>query len=249
MRTIKFLFLFIFLCSFTIKAIPPAPPENMVKKYGFSFGLSGVVSFFKIDTRHSEPAKARPGMGGIFKMEFFPTSNIHLQCGIEIISQGCRFNTYYFAPGYSQTYDRSFGYTHTLRSLELYIPLIVRIGLSGPENNAQNIFYLLGGYSPKFFLNTKSSVKNTATGKDIWGGATELEYEHQFLGDQTGNVMLAGFGFDHRLGIKEKFISFEIIYRYNLSRFIYHGRIGIENSNELFLKNSCINIQLGYRFQ
>ncbi|CAN5895997.1 hypothetical protein BH11BAC7_BH11BAC7_19470 [soil metagenome] len=245
---IKQLFLFIFLCSFTAKAIPPAPAD-MVKRYGFSAGLSGVVSFFKADTRHSDPAKARAGMGGIFKMEFYPSTNVHIQFGLEFISQACRFNTYYFAPGYSEHYDRTFGYTHTLRTLELYVPIIARIGLSGPESTARNIFYVLGGYAPKFFLNSKTSVKETATGKDVWGGSTELEYEHQFLGAQTGNVMLAGIGFDHRRGMQEKFISIEIIYRYNLSRFIYRGRMGIENTNELFLKNSCLNIQIGYRFQ
>ncbi len=220
-----------------------------VKKYGFSVAASSVFSFFKIDTRHSDPAKMRAGMSGIFKIEFYPSSNVHLQCGLELMSQSCRFNTYYFAPGYSQFYDRSFGYSHTLRTVELYVPLLARIGLSGPEGNAQTIFYLLGGYSPKFFISTIANVEETATGKEIWGGPTELEYEHKFLGAQTGNVMLAGFGLDRRLGITEKFISFELIYRYNLSRFTYNGRIGIENTNELLMKNSCINFQIGYRFQ
>ncbi len=221
----------------------------MTQRYGFSFAASGVVSFFKVDTRHSEAAKMRPGAGGIFRMEFYPTSNVHLQFGFEVMSQACRFNTYYFAPGYSQFYDRSFGYTHTLRTVELYVPVIARIGLSGPENNAQTIFYLLAGYSPKLFLTSVTSIEETATGKEIWGGSTELDYEHQFLGPQTGNVLLAGIGLDRRRGFTEKFFSYEIIFRYNLSRFNYRGRMGLENTNELLLKNCCINFQIGYRFQ
>lgn len=189
-------------------------------------------------------------MGGIFRMEFYPSSSVHIQCGLEILSQACRFNTYYFAPGYSKFYDRSFGYTHTLRTMELYVPILVRIGLSGGmESNERSIFYVLGGYAPKLFLNSTTRIKENLTGKEIWGGSTELEYEYQFTGAQTGHVLIGGVGFDHRRGISEKFISYEIIFRYNLSRFNYKGRMGIENTNDLMLKNCCINFQIGYRFQ
>lgn len=248
MQNIKSLVLFICLCSFTARAIPPSPPEYGPKKYGFSFAAGGVVSFFKVDTRHSEAAKMRPGMSGMFRFQVYPVNNVHLQFGFEIMSQACRFNTYYFAPGYSQFYDQSFGYTHTLRTVELYAPIMARIGLSGPENNARTIFYLLGGYAPKLFLTSNTTIVETTTGKEVWGGSTELDYEHQFLGAQTGNVLLAGMGLDRRLGFQEKFLSYEIIFRYNLSRFLYHGRMGLENTNELLIKNSCINFQVGYRF-
>jgi hypothetical protein len=245
----KQLLLFFILCSFTARALPPFPPELRSQRYGFSVAGGGVLSFFKVDTRHSEAAKMRPGATASFRMQFYPSSNVHIQFGLELMTQSCRFNTYYFAPGYSQFYDRSFGYMHTLRTVELYFPIMARIGLSGPESNAQTIFYLLGGYAPKLFLTSATSIEETATGKGVWGGSTELDYEHQFLGAQTGNVLIAGMGLDRRLGFTEKFLTYEIIFRYNLSRFIYNGRMGIENTNELFLKNCCINFQIGYRFQ
>ncbi|CAN5431212.1 hypothetical protein BH09BAC5_BH09BAC5_10660 [soil metagenome] len=249
MKRIKHLLLLLILCSITARAIPPLPPDFRIKKYGFSFAGSGVISFFKVDTRHSEAAKMRPGMGGIFRLEFYPAPNIHLQFGLEMLSQGCRFNTYYFAPGYSTLYDRSFGYTHTLRTLELYLPVIVRIGLKPMENDARTIFYFLAGYSPKLFLSSNTSITQNETGKSIWDGSTELDYEYQFLGAQTGNVMIGGIGLDKRIRFEEKFISYELIFRYNLSRFNYHGRIGIDNTNDLLMKNCCINFQVGYRFQ
>jgi hypothetical protein len=247
-KHIKQLFLLLLLCSFTAKAIPPFSPDYKVRRYGYSIAGSGVISFFKVDTRHSEAAHMRPGMGAILRLDFYATSNVHLQFGLEVLSQACRFNTYYFAPGYSKFYDLSFGYTHTLRTAELYLPIMARVGLSGMESNAQTIFYILGGYSPKLFLTSVATVKENSTGKEVWGGSTELEYEHQFLGAQTGNVMIAGMGMDKRLGFKEKFMSYEIIFRYNLSRFNYKGKIGLENTNDLMMKNCCINVQVGYRF-
>ncbi len=248
-KNIKNTILFLLLWCVSAKAIPPSPPDFMTKRYGFSFAGGGIISFFKVDTRHSETAHMRPGMSGMVRMEIYASSNVHIQLGMEFMSQACRFNTYYFEQGYSTFYDRSFGYNHTLRTVEMYFPIMARIGTTNMESNSRNIFYFLGGYAPKFFLTTNTKIQEISTGNDIWAGATELDYEHQFLGAQTGNCMIVGMGLDHRIGFQEKFFSYELIYRYNLSRFIYHGRIGIDNSNELFLKNSCINIQIGYRFQ
>lgn len=247
-KRIKYIFLLLFLLSFTAKAVPP-PTGEFLKKYGFSVAGSGVFSFFKVDTRHSEAAHMRPGFGGSFRFQIYPTSSVHVQFGLEILSQATRFNTYYFDNGHSQLYDLSFGYTHTLRTTELYLPLMVRVGVKGDEINQQSIFYVLGGYSPKIFLGSNTSIIENKTGKELFAGSTELDYEHQFLGAQVGNVLLAGIGLDRRLGFHEKFISFELIYRYNLSRFNYYGRIGTSNTNELLIKNSCLNLQVGYRFQ
>ncbi|HET6990850.1 MAG TPA: hypothetical protein VFJ43_05975 [Bacteroidia bacterium] len=239
------------LLSFTAKANPPfAPaPKVLVQRYGFSFAGSAVFSFFKVDTRESEKAHMRPGFSGEFRFEFYPTQNVHLQAGLELMTQSCRFNTYYFAPGYSQFYDLNYAYTHTLRTMELYLPLTCRIGFAQNESNSRAIFYMLGGYSPKIFLGSTTNIVEKETGKGIWGGSTELEYEHHFLGLQEGNCMIIGTGLDKRLGMKEKFVSYEIIFRYNLSRFNYKGRIGLENTNDLMIKNCCINVQVGYRFQ
>lgn len=233
---------FVFLLSFTASALPPS---FQGVRYGFSVAGSGVISFFKVDTRHSDKAIPRPGMSALFRMEFFPTRNVHLQFGLELMSQACAFNTYYFAPGYSQFYDRSFGYMHTLRTYELYVPLMARIGLNPDESSAKTVFYVLGGYAPKLFIGASANVVENSTGKGVWGGSTELTYENWFISPQEGNCLLAGAGFDKRLKFSEKFISIEAIFRYNLSRFIYTGRI---NTNELLIKNCCVSLQVGYRF-
>lgn len=233
------------LLSLTAKADPPFAPQYRAKRYGFSYAASGVVSFFSVDERHSEKALPRAGMGGMVRMLFYPSKSVHIHIGLEVMSQACAFNTYYFAPGHSQFYDRSFGYTHTLRTVEMYLPIMARIGLSPDESSARTIFYLIGGYSPKVFLSASANVVANSTGQGVWGGGTELEFENWFIAPQTGNVLIGGFGFDKRLGFSEKFVSFEFIYRYNLSRFIYNGQV---NTNELLIKNSCLSLQVGYRF-
>lgn len=245
-NTLRF-FLLAALLFFTpdISASPFPHSRIAGPVYGFSYSGAGVISIFKVDTRHSEAAVPRAGFGGMFRMNFFATQNVHIQLGLEVMSQACAFNTYYFAPGYSTLYDRSFGYTHTLRTAEMYIPLLARIGLTPGEASARKIFYLIGGYSPKLFLTATTNVVSNLDGKGVWGGGTTLDFENWFIDEQMGNVMIAGMGLDQRLKFSEKFISYELLFRYNLSRFIYHGNL---DTNELLIKNMCFSLQVGYRF-
>lgn len=223
-----------------------ANPPFGAPRYGFSYGASGVISLFHVDERHSQKAIPRPGFGATARLHFYPSTSVHIQIGIEVMSQACAFDSYYFAPGYSTFYDRSFGYTHTLRTVELYMPLLVRVGLTPGESTARNIFYLLAGYSPKLFLASSTNIVRDADGKGVWGGPVSLTYENWFIGPQTGNVMIAGMGLDKRLKFNERFLSFEAIFRYNLSRFTYD--LGKTGNDPLLIKNMCISLQIGYRF-
>ncbi|HTL80503.1 MAG TPA: hypothetical protein VL651_02300 [Bacteroidia bacterium] len=222
------------------------PPSSKLggPKYGFSYSAEGVIPLFQTDLRHSEKAVPRPGFGAEFRVHLYPDSRAHIQIGMEIMSQACSFNTYYFAPGYSTIYDRSFGYTHSLRTMEFYIPILGRIGLTPNEPSARNIFYVMAGYGLKMILAANTKIVD-AEGTNIWGGPTTLVYENYFMGPQVGNVLMAGFGLDKRLGYSERFLTFECMFRYNLSRFIYYGKV---NTNELLIKNMCISLQIGYRF-
>ena len=234
--------------TITAHATPPLLKKYKLKRFGMTVGASTVFSFFKTDTRMSEKAQLKPGGSAFVKYNYYATSNVHLQVGLEMMTQACKFNTYYFAPGYSQNYDLTYQYSHTLRTVEFYLPITCRIGNAVDENNSQTIYFVTGGYSPKLFVSSSTNVENKTTGKGIWGGATTLAYEHHFLGLQTGNCLLLGTGMERRLGISEKFISFEMIFLYNLSRFKYSGRMGQTNTNDLMLKNSVLKVQIGYRF-
>lgn len=246
MKRFTLLLVVVFVCSSSVWAIPPPPEKYENRKYGFSYAGAFGYSFSKVDERHSEKAKSLLGLGGMFRFHFFVRPNVHIQLGVEVLSQKNKFNTYYFKEGYSQLYDKSFGYTHRLRTYELYVPILLRLGTNLQEANAPSAFYFLGGYAPKTFLASSAVVTENATKDDIWGGSTELTFENWFINEQSGNVLIIGMGLDKRLGWENKFISFELLYRYNLSRYIYRGNF---DSNELLIKNSCFTFQVGYRFQ
>lgn len=234
-------------------AAPPArtlrmtqPVKYEERKYSFSLAGGFGYSFFGVDKRHSERASSLLGMTGMFRFHFFASPNVHIQLGLEVLSQKAKFETYYFADGHSQFYDRSFGYTHRMRSYELYVPIMARIGTNAQEANARSIFYFLAGYSPKMFLSASTVITQDATGRDVWGGSTELTFENWIFNEQTNSVALIGIGLDKRFGWENKFLSFELLYRYNFSRFHYNGNI---TTNDLMIRNSCVTFQVGYRFQ
>ncbi len=246
MRTRNYIFaIVLLLLSQKCFAYPP-PSKYEKRMYSFSIAGGSGYSFFGVDERHSDPASSLLLLTGMFRFHFFATPNVHFQLGFENLSQKAKFNSYYFAEGHSQFYDKSFGYTHGLRMYELYIPLIARIGLTPQEDNARTVFYVMGGYAIKTYLASNALVTQNSTGKDVWGGTTELSFEHTFMGEQTNSVVLVGMGLDKRLGWTSKFISFELFYRYNFTRFRYQGNF---NTNDLMFKNSCITFQIGYRFQ
>jgi hypothetical protein len=239
----------LFLVVSQMHALPPRKslrPQYERRIYSFSIAGGSGYSFDKVDTRNSDPASSLLLLTGMFRFHFFVTPNAHIQIGFENLSQKCKFNTYYFADGHSTFYDKSFGYTHRLRTYELYIPIIARIGLTPQEDNAPAVFYLMGGYAIKTYLASTAVITRNSDNKDVWGGTTELTFEHYFLSEQTSSVALVGIGADKRLGMTQKFFSFELFYRYNFSRIRYQGNY---NTNDLMIKNSCITFQIGYRFQ
>jgi hypothetical protein len=246
----KITILFLCICPVLLlanggKKISKLPNVNR-NNYAFSFATGGVTSFFKVDTRISQPATPLAGVNGMLRMHYIPASSFHLHAGFEIMTQGTQFNTYYFIPGYSILYDSNYVYTHRLRTLEVYIPLIARFGVKKKEENARALFYFLAGWSPKLLLSGRSAVSSAITGAPIWNGSTNLEYENWVVGRQTGFVLLGGIGVDKRIKYTENFISFELIYRHNLSRIRYVGNI---DSNSLLIRNSSLNLQIGYRFE
>lgn len=247
MKKFSFLTLLFLVVAGQLFAGPPLRPDKYENRiYAFSLTGSFGYTFVKVDERHSLPGSSLLGLGGMGRFHIFIRQNIHLQLGLEILSQKMKFNTYYFKEGHSVFYDGSFGYTHRFRMYELYVPVMIRIGTNVQETNAPSAFYFMGGIAPRAFLAGVTVISEDATGKDIWGGGTETTFEHYVLGEQTSTVLLGGMGIDKRFGWSTTYMSFELIYRYSISRFRYRGNF---DSNDLMIRNSCLTFQVGFRFQ
>jgi hypothetical protein len=79
-----------------------------LKKLKYQFMAFGVLSFYSNDNRITANTKASKGYGASFRVEIPLSKGIRFVPGMEIMHQGIDFDSYYFAPGYSTTFDNSF---------------------------------------------------------------------------------------------------------------------------------------------
>lgn len=213
---------------------------------GMSFSTSafGLVSIYEPDLRHADPAKPRAGFGLNARGEILIGENFRIFFGAEFLSQSCSFNSYYFAPGYDTKYDHIYDYTHRLRTYELHLPLLFRVGLIPNESNLNTQLYLLGGYGLKIQGNQSSSITQISSGKEIYNGHVKMPFQNQILGPAVGNVLTGGLGVDTKFNHSDQSVFFELIYRHGLSKSHYQG---YNNSNDLLIFNRSIALAIGFR--
>ncbi|TND00867.1 MAG: hypothetical protein FD123_4325 [Bacteroidetes bacterium] len=244
MRTV-FLLCFVFLYAAADARLPQRTPySRMDKRVAFSTSGMGLMSFFKTDDRHSSPANPRTGFGLNARTEFIFTEEFRIFTGLEFLSQACTFNTYYFATGHSTYYDKVFDYTHGLRTYEVHLPVVFRLGLMRNESDLNNAVYMLGGWAMKYQLAARSRVEKITTGEEVWKGKATLDFENWFIRPSIGNVLVGGLGLDHRFNHSDESVFFEVIYRYGLSRYIYSGNV---DTNDLVIKNASLSFAVGFR--
>lgn len=235
---------FLLLASFAAPARNPFPLSRQEKRIAFSTSGMGLLSFFNADERHSTPANALTGFGLDARAEFIFSEEFRVFTGAGFFSQSCTFNTYYFALGHSTLYDKNFDYEHRLRTYELHIPVLFRVGLTPNESDADNAFYLLGGWALKTQLATRARVSQVSNGQEVWRGKATLQFENWFIRPTIGNLLVGGIGLDHRFNHSKESVFFEVLYRYGLSRYIYSGNV---DTNDLLIKNSSVSFGVGFR--
>ncbi len=208
-----------------------------------------LVNSYANDNRITSNTQATMGAGAGFRMEL-PISRQHTDRdvrfapGIEIITEGVNFDSYYFAQGYSILYDGNMAYNHSIRMTEICIPLVMRFSFTKKEESLKNYFYCTAGWELKYTLQAKTTITNTADGSQIYSGAISLPYEHQFLGSNEGNDIVVSLGLNHNLFLSKHSVVFDLGYRYGLSRTIYTGNM---NSNNVLFRGSNISFGIGLR--
>ncbi len=211
---------------------------------GFSTSAFGLVSIFEPDLRHADPAKPRAGFGVNARGEVIIAENFRILFGAEFLSQSCSFNSYYFAPGYDTKYDHIYDYTHRLRTYELHLPLLFRVGLLPNESNLNTQLYLLGGYGLKIEGSHSSSITQISSGKEIYNGRVDMPFQNQIIGPAIGNVLTGGIGVDTKFNHSDQSVFFELVYRHALSKYHY---LGYNESNDLLIFNRSIALAIGFR--
>jgi len=219
-------------------------PKDIVMKWRASF--MSVISFYQPNSDYMGNTKATQGFGLSYKGELnFPESKrAKLIMGVEYINEGITFDSYYFAPGYSVLYDKSFSFTHKVHLHELYIPILFKQSITS-ENDHNNSLYFSAGWAFRYMLGSQFKIIDKSDSKMVDKGFSNLTIEHDVLTDNGSAALLGGIGMEHRTPDMRQGWIFEVYYRYNLSR---HRYIGNNNTNNILFRNNNLTVSVGYEF-
>ena len=243
----------VLLFSFLLSAKSLAQYTEGQRKSGlkYQFGVFGVLSFYQNDSRITGNTKATKGLGAHFKVEIPISKGIRFVPGIEIMTQGLDFDSYYFMPGYSITFDKQFDYHHTIRTTELNLPLLLKVALTKKKiDDIANFVYMDAGWEIKYNLVSHATISQNSDGGLLFDGPVSLPYESEFLGSGVGNYIVAGIGLNHNFLPKKSSFVFDLTYRYGIARTWYTGNnyATNANSNSVYYRNTNLSVGLGLHF-
>ena len=208
--------------------------------------LMPILSFYVPNTDYMGATQPTQGLGLSVRAEFklTPNSTMKLLVGADYLNEGMKFDTYYFAPGYSVLYDKNFNFTHKLHISEIYVPVLFKQSFQDEDKRA-NTVYISGGWAFRYMLGTNYKITSKIDGAVVAKGFSPMRVEHHFITDFSGSALMAGFGYEHKLPGMKHCVFFESYFRYNLSRINY---VGNNATNKVWFRNHSLTISVGYEF-
>ena len=207
--------------------------------------VSGIISLYQNDARVTANTGPLAGYGFGLKAEIPISKGIKFVPGLELLSQGLSFDSYFFSPGYSVLFDKNFIYNHNIRYYELGLPLLIRVNLTPREDVSYHSFYFSAGMELKYNLSAHSTITNSLDGSLLYDGEISLPYENHIFGKDIGSYIVAGIGYVRNFLPAKNSVFFDFSYRYGVSRYVYTGN---QDSNYLLFRNTNLSIGIGLRF-
>lgn len=202
-----------------------------------------VIPFYSNNPNHTTETTSNFSFNLGFKESFKIFEN-NFETGLEYIHHGLSFRTYYFAPGYSKLYDKTFPFLHELSINELQLPIIFKQAW-GKETKSKATSYFILGWAWRYLMYSSTSIQSINDGIQVYDGKTDITFEYPFPWAHFGSMLQGGLGLQFNNIQTQKSLFFEVIYKYGISRFYYNGN---GNTNSLFIKDSNITINAGYKF-
>ena len=235
----------ILLLSLLVNSINAQDSQGSKKKiHGNKRIYTGtIISSYTNNPDHTDETKRLFGFNVGFKRTF-NLAGTSFETGLEYINHGLSFRSYYFAPGYSKLYDKTFPFMHTLRINELQLPILFKQAL-GRDTKSRATSYFTLGWAWRYLIYSGTSIESLNDGVQVYDGKTNIFFEYPFPLTRLGSMLQAGLGLQFNNILTQSALFFEVNYKYGISRFHYVGK---QNTNNLFIKDANITINMGYKF-
>ena len=184
------------------------------------------------------------------KEEWQYNERINFLLGLDFISSGCSFNSYYFkdSVGYLITdsvriYDKNFNHGYKLRFNQFNVPILLRVNFFDKKKD-RHCFYADIGPSIQFLIPSRIEIKNRA-GKIVESGSAWTVFDNTSVGVFSNMMINTNFGIQFYRGSDPKGFDLELNLRYSPNRTKLKEDYAAKN---LYFSQLMIGISAGVRF-
>jgi hypothetical protein len=212
--------------------------------YFFSYaGLSGYYSHYSSNKNHLEKTPPLMGYGVSFREELRFSNSAAILIGAEFFSHGVKFNSYYFADGYSALYDKKFDYKYKVRMNELNFPLLFRANYTGRQRGFKVPYFDFGAVVRWLFSSNMQVFSKD--GRALHDGKTSPYFEFPVIWKPVNLFMQVNAGVQFYNDKNWSGLFFELNFRYAPVRFFVAEKF---TANNLYFQHFHLGITAGARF-
>jgi len=173
-------------------------------------------------------------------------STAYIDVGIEILEEGLSFNSYFFAPGYSSTYNGDEIYNHDIVMNEIQVPVLYKFQLGPPDRKLRSLYMTLG-LKLRYITYTNSTVTSDSTGYLVWEGQKDLTFYRKLFSPFAGSLFEMSLGYQRNTKAKRKRGWYmELEYNYGFSPLVYSGNK--DGSNNIVFRLNSLMFKIGKIF-
>lgn len=221
-----------------------AQGDAHVKKLGKRrIFVGGVISSYTNNIYHTIDNTAKASFNVGYKRTFNIFSH-NIEIGLELVNYGLEFKSYYFAPGYSPFYDKTFPFLHTIRANDLQLPIHYKF-VFGKSTQDKFTSFITLGWALRYMAFATTEIIDIKSGILAFDGQTDLTFDNYIFHKRLSNMLQASAGIQFNNVINATALVFDITAKYGLSPITYKGD---GNSNNLVIRDFNVAINVGYRF-
>jgi hypothetical protein len=218
--------------------------ENKSRRFSMRLGLSPVISFYKVNEKHSSNVHSKPAYCFSAKAEVKVDRHLAVISGAEYLIHGLTFNSYYFGEKHQFLYDNNFIYKYNVQLQELNFPLLIRV-IPKAELKKSISSYLSFGYIFRYISSAKLQVEAIKDGVSLFDQQIDFIPEHPYIFKKGSSFLNLAPGIQKNFRESHRALFAELNIRYALTRFSIKESF---TASGLYVKHYHIGISLGLKF-
>lgn len=206
---------------------------------GWRFNFGSGLNFYNINEKHGALPKQRPNFTMGIRRELRATRDYKsfIQIGLDYVTHGLSYQSYYFKPDSVKLYDGKFRYDYNVTINEIHIPVEFKYLLRRVDNSLFSP-YLLIGYHFRYLLPGKVVVNRSGT--RYMDDHPEFKFRTHLLGEKVNASLCLAAGWQkNRLGTSKGSFFGEVNFQYGFSDYYFTSAY---SANAMYI--NCIQATL-----